>query len=85
MKKQVSKKAGNTTTTATNLSNVKGVSFVNNGKCLKCFRARITVNGQRYSLGYYESVEEAAKAYNKGAKKLLGEKIAKAQGKWNKL
>jgi hypothetical protein len=50
----------------------------------KVFRALITVNNEKHSLGYHADVNEAAKAYNKAAKKLFGsEKKAKAAGRWN--
>jgi len=61
----------------------KGVSFdITKGK----YRAILTNNGERYSLGYYSNPIEGAKAYNKKAKSLFrSEKNAKAKGYWNNI
>ncbi len=39
----------------------------------KKYRARITVEGKRISLGSYDTIEEAIKAYQDGAEKYFGE------------
>lgn len=52
-----------------NKSGYKGVSF---SKPMKKWRARIHVNKQEISLGYFDNIIEAAIAYNKGALKYFG-------------
>lgn len=52
----------------------------------RAFRARFTLDGNTYSLGYHTTAEEGAKAVNKAAKKLFrSEKAAKAAGYWNNI
>ena len=53
---------------STNTSGYKGVSF-QNGK----WHSKITANGKQYHIGYYETKEEAAKAYDEKAKELHGD------------
>lgn len=53
-----------------NSSGFKGVSW---GKRDKKWKAQITADGKYKWLGQYESKEEAAKVYNKAAKKYFGE------------
>lgn len=48
------------------------------------FRSRLTKAKQTFSLGYHETAEDAALAFNKKAKSLfMSEKAAKAAGYWN--
>lgn len=49
-------------------SGYKGVRRVN-----RRWRATITVNGKRIHLGYFDTPEEAAEAYNAAARKAFGE------------
>ena len=42
-------------------------------KSTNCFRARITVDGQRETLGYFRTKEEARQAYETKARELHGE------------
>lgn len=51
-----------------NTSGFKGV-FMDHGK----WRARIRVNGKRISLGMYENIMDAVRAYDEAAKKYHGE------------
>jgi len=53
-----------------NLTGYKGVTFE---KHKKLFRAIISVNGQRISLGRYKTAEQASVAYENAAKALHGE------------
>jgi len=53
---------------ARNTSGVKGVYFSNGH-----WRANISVNGKRFHLGYYETIDDAAKAYEKASIELHGE------------
>jgi hypothetical protein len=53
-----------------NSTGFRGVTKVSKDR----WQARITVNGQRKSLGYYASPLEAAKAYNEAAIKYYGER-----------
>ena len=50
------------------ISKFKGVQFENNK-----WRSRIRLNKKLYHLGMFENEIDAAKAYNKAAKKLFGE------------
>lgn len=54
---------------ANNTSGYKGVSFRKNRNK---YRAYITLNGQQYCLGHFNSAKEAAKAYNQAAPKYHG-------------
>ena len=51
-------------------SGIKGVSWFNE---TKKWRARIVINGQERSLGYFYDKEDAQSAYAAGAKKYFGE------------
>ncbi len=51
-------------------SRYKGVHWCNTHRK---FRARITHNGERLHLGYFDSEIDAAKAYDKKARELFGE------------
>lgn len=53
-----------------NTSGYKGVSF---NKRRQKFEANINFEGTRYPLGFFDVAEEAAKAYDKVAKRLHGE------------
>lgn len=62
----------NTARRSHNTTGAKGVVF--HAKCRsKPWQARITVSGQKVSLGYYESKELAARAYAAGAAKIAGD------------
>lgn len=56
-----------------NSNNTTGYKGVILRKDTKKYRAHITKNSKRYWLGQYETVEKAAKAYNKKAIELFGE------------
>lgn len=53
-----------------NKSGYKGVHWI---KKEKVWASRISVNGKRIFLGYFENLEDAARAYDKAAKKHVGE------------
>lgn len=53
-----------------NTSGFRGVGWV---KKDKRWRARLKVDGQEIVLGYFKTAEEAAKAYDEGARKVYGE------------
>ncbi len=55
-----------------NKSGYKGVVRINYTKRVKEWVARITVKGKQIYLGYYRTPEEAALAYDDGAKKYFG-------------
>lgn len=55
------------------LNNFKGVYFHKNSKRIKKWQASIKVNYKKISLGYFEKEIDAAKAYNRAAKKYFGE------------
>jgi len=57
-------------TSADSTTGFKGVHF---HKQQKNFHARITVNGKRHELGQFNTVPDAARAYNEAAKKYHGE------------
>lgn len=59
----------NTKIRSDNTSGFKGVSF---SKKRKKYRAYITRDGKQYYLGYFNTKEEAAEAYNEKAKELFG-------------
>ncbi len=71
--------------------NYRGVSVANvryvSGTWAYNFRARIKVGHVKQThLGYFQTPEEAAAAYNKAAKKVFrSEKKAIANSYWNKL
>ena len=55
-----------------NTTGAKGVVF--HPKCTrKPYQAKIAKHGRVFSFGYYATVEEAAKAYEAGAKRIAGE------------
>ena len=62
--------ARNTILYSTNTSGFRGVMWK---KSNKKWHARITVNYKRISLGFFDSITDAAKAYNKAAKEYFGE------------
>jgi len=60
----------NRTKTKKNTSGYKGVYWI---ESKKKYRAEIKMNKIHYHLGYFESKQEAAKAYNEKAKELCSE------------
>lgn len=54
-------------------SRFKGVSWLNQKNSNKIWRARIGYNKKQYFLGYFETEEAAALAYNEKAMELFGE------------
>lgn len=62
----------NTKLRKTSLSRLKGVSLYRKDHWTK-WRARIMVNQKEIALGYFDTKEEASKAYNEAAKKYFGE------------
>ena len=50
-----------------NTSGFKGVSF---NKPVNKYQALININGKRKHLGYFETAEEASKAYDTNAKQI---------------
>ena len=54
------------------ISKYKGVYYLTNRLLKKSWYARLSVNGKMINLGYYKTAIEAAKAYNKAAKKYFG-------------
>jgi hypothetical protein len=54
---------------ANNSSGFKGVHFCST---YRKFRAQIGIEGRRIALGYFESAEQAAKAYEKAASEIHG-------------
>lgn len=65
------KNSANKTKYKNNKSGFKGVHFVKNRK--KCWESSIKVNGIKFFIGYFNTAEEAAIAYDKKAIELLGE------------
>ena len=61
---------GNTSKRKTNKSGYKGVCWA---KRFKKWRATITDNSKQIHIGYFNSLDEAAKAYDKMATKVFGE------------
>jgi hypothetical protein len=53
-----------------NTSGAKGVHWVEQGRC---WRAQITINRKKHSLGRFSTVEEASAAYARAAEKAFGE------------
>lgn len=53
--------------------NPSGFKGVHRNRGMKPWRARIVVNGKNIAIGFFESPEEAAKAYDKEAKKHHGQ------------
>ncbi len=60
----------NTKLKQSNTSGIKGVFF---DKRKKTWRAQITHNKKKHHLGYFENIEDAAKARREKAKELFGE------------
>jgi hypothetical protein len=54
-------------------NNISGYIGVSEHKCRNNWHARIQVNGNDISLGYFTNKKDAAKAYNKAALKYFGE------------
>ena len=53
-----------------NTSGFKGVAF---HKTIKKYQSKIRINGKNKHLGYFETAEEASKAYEKKAKEIHGD------------
>lgn len=72
-----SQNAQNTKIMKTNTSGFRGVDQrshkVGGGKYKKMWRARIALEGNRITIGTYETAEEASRAYEESAKKMYGE------------
>jgi hypothetical protein len=65
--------------------NIKGVS-ISSDSPMNPYRAKITVDREVYSLGYFNDPLVAAQAYNKQAKTIFGGvKPAKDAGMWNNI
>ena len=56
-----------------NTSGYKGVTFKKDKPRNKPWQAQINYKGKHYSIGYFATKEEAAKAYNAKAKEFFGE------------
>ena len=59
--------------TKDSISGYKGVVFSNDGKRIKRWMARITVNNKHITLGRFLTKEKAAQIYNEAAYKYFGE------------
>lgn len=56
-----------------NKSGYKGVSYMKEGKRVKRWVVKIVLNYKQYHVGYFETKQEGAVAYNEAAKKYFGE------------